>query len=145
MKRSGKLSLWLLGAIALVAVPGSIAAQTVENGQLTGKVVSGGSVPFTAGGTYPVLTVPGTGHYVATQICAYNGNAQLKVDVVFTGSATGGIGVVGYDATGLSNSCRSFEPGFALQPGEVVSCVANLTVASPFTSVCSITGVLTDR
>ena len=121
-------------------------AQRVENGQLTGKIISGGADVTLTGVSVTILTVPVTGHFVVTQACAAlnhrNEGSRPRIASSATGPIVAGSGFrVTNGGGGSYESCTLYSPGLSLQPGEVISCV-------PVTNGeahCTVTGVLLDR
>jgi hypothetical protein len=135
-----------LGLLALLlSAPGDAHSQVIENGQLTGRVVSRSLLEGTA------YAVPATGHLVITQLCLTPitlGNSASTVPRL-VGSSSGTL----YSPLAMSNgtttanvvaadSCVRWTPGFAVQQGENLTCTGGSMATN---ETCAFTGVMTDR
>lgn len=131
--------------ILLASVPTEARSQVIENGNLTGKVVSKALLEGSA------YTVPATGHLIITQLCLTPitlGNSATTVPRL-VGSVSGTL----YSTLAMSNgtttanvvaadSCVRWTPGFAVQQGESLTCTGGSMATN---ETCAFTGVLTDR
>jgi hypothetical protein len=135
-----------LGLLALLlSAPGDAQGQVIENGQLTGRVVSRSLLEGTA------YAVPATGHLIITQLCltpvstggttstiprlvgSTSGTLYSTVAMIGSGSATNVV---------VSDACTRWTPGFAVQQGETLTCTGG---SMSNIETCAFTGVMTDR
>lgn len=129
----------------LLSVPTEARCQVIENGVLTGKVVSKSLLEGTA------YSVPATGHLIITQLCltpiSYGTTTSTVPRLIGSVSGTlfSTVGMLGSASTAeilTPDTCTRWNPGFAVQQGESLTC----TGASMATNeTCAFTGVLTDR
>src|SRR5262245_35672866 len=105
----------------------SAEAQRVTFSTISGTNVSN-SVEAPAGTSVPLLTVPSQGHFILTQFC---GTAAPVGNTLGRLPAGGG--------------CTTFNPGFAVPPGEMFTCGTTGGGPFSFAVTCSITGVLSER
>jgi hypothetical protein len=128
----------LLTVLMFVGSIGVVHAQTLANGNLTGRIVSASADNIPAGGTETVLTTPSNPrlHFVLTQVCL--------TDPRPLGVLGSTVGYIAGFRSGDERNCTALVPGFALPPNEVVQCVRNgLSTPDDEPLRCSITGVLT--
>jgi hypothetical protein len=115
---------------ALAAAPAL--AQSVSGGDrgVKGQLVSR-SVTAAALGTAPLYVTEAKGYFVLTQVCT--ADADAGTEAVIAGST---VGLLATDR----QTCRSYDPGFAVPPGEALTCV---NTDNDFPLVCTITGIQT--
>lgn len=139
-----------LGLLALFSsVPGNARGQVIENGQLTGRVVSRSLLEGTA------YAVPATGHLIITQVCLTPVALGTTMSTVprLVGSSSGTlystVGILGVNPgtpntpdIKTTDSCTRWTPGFAVQQGETLTCTGGSMATN---ETCAFTGVMTDR
>jgi hypothetical protein len=135
-----------LGLLALLlGVPGDARSQVIENGQLTGRVVSRSLLEGTA------YAVPATGHLIITQLCLTPVTLGHSLTTIprLVGSSSGTLYSTLAMTTGTStatvvaaDSCTHWSPGFAVQQGETLTCTGGSMASN---ETCAFTGVMTDR
>jgi len=132
------LGLVLLGALAAHA-------QQVKNSTVTGTLVSANAA-VSSGGAIALITAPATGHFILTQFC---GSPPVGSSFgQLAGAAPPSPSPPSPPGGNPGGGCTTLSPGFALPPGEVLSCVnppsgpAGVPPFGPPIS-CLVTGVLT--
>jgi hypothetical protein len=122
-------------AAALCAAASTPAlAQNVAGGDrgVKGRLVSR-SVVAPALGTAPLYVTEPKGSFVLTQLCT--ADAGAGDEAVLSGSTVGVL-----STNGGNQACRSYDPGFALPPGEALTCDNS---GNDFPLVCTMTGIQT--
>ncbi len=117
--------------VLLIALTGTAWGQRVKGSTLSG-VIKSSAVTAPGSTTVVMLVTPPIeeGVFILTQACIPTDTNDMEV----TSTAFG-------ELTTVAGLCTTFAPGFAIPPGDTISCKNN--VGSPHN--CSITGVLVPK
>jgi len=128
----------LLVLFAAVLVAALASAQTVKKGTLSGTVVSATATNPSGGSVVNLLTTPASGSFLITQVCFRGTNGSNNGDNLYIEGSSIGRVANAYES-GADASCSTWNPGFALPPGETLSCGQEGASADP--GYCTLTGI----
>ncbi|HVH05137.1 MAG TPA: hypothetical protein VNE71_03955 [Myxococcota bacterium] len=130
-------------ALATLLTTGAASAQTVKAGAISGTIVSAAGTAPSGGTDAALLTTPATGAFILTQVCTMaTGGANNQDNIHVVGSTLGRLALETKDDFNLG-SCTTFQPGFALPPGEELRCVQ--VGASGSAGSCTVIGVVSKK
>lgn len=134
MRSPSKTARLALAAALCAAASAPALAQNVAGGDrgVKGRIVSR-SVVAPALSSVPLYVTEAKGSFVLTQLCTADADAG---DEAVVSGAT--VGILATD--GGNQACRSYDPGFAMPPGEALTCDNS---DNDFALVCTMTGVQT--